>query len=598
MSDPSPSRPPSDIDRILFDLRGVFVGLALISGVINLLALTGSLYMMQVYDRVLASRSVPTLVALTTVVVIAYAAQGTLEYLRTRILQRIGLHVDGLLGRRAYRAVLEIPLRLRSGGDGMMPLRDLDTIRTFLSSAGPGALVDLPWMPIFLIFTFLLSPWLSLLATLGALILIGLAVLSERITQEPARAAAGEHARRFSLAESTRRNTEALRAMGMSNRFVERWATMNETALARRSEADDRTAAIAALSRGLRYLLQSATLGLGAWLVIRGELAGGSIIAGSIATTRALAPIDAAIANWKNLTAARQARDRLDLAFRGLPETPPPMPLPPPVAELALDHVWAGPPRSPPIVQDVTLTLRAGDGLGIIGPSSAGKSSLARAMVGVWQPSRGSVRLDGAALDQWDFEALGRHIGFLPQDCELFDGTVAQNIGRFDETATPEETVAAARAAGVHELVLALPQGYDTRIGESGSMLSAGQRQRIGLARALFRDPFLIVLDEPNSNLDADGDAALTRAIRAVRERRGIVVVVAHRPSAIAAVDRVAVMANGRLQAFGPKDEVLNKATIQAPAPAPAAAAPAPRSPAPPRPLAAPARPTPDGRKH
>ena len=565
MSESSTPPPPSDIDRILFGLRGVFVGLALISGMVNLLALTGSIYMMQVYDRVLSSRSVPTLVALTTVVLFAYAAQGALEYLRTRILQRIGLHVDRILGRRTYRAVLDIPLRLRSGGDGMMPLRDLDTIRAFLSSPGPGALVDLPWMPIFLVFTFLLSPWLALLATVGALALIGLAVVSERLAQEPARAAAIEHARRFSLAESTRRNTEALRAMGMSNRFVERWAKMNESALALRSEADDQTAAIATISRMLRYVLQSATLGLGAWLVIRGELAAGSIIAGSIATTRALAPIDLAIGNWKHLAAARQARDRLDLTFRCLPELPPPMPLPAPVAELALEHVWAGPPRSAPIVQDVTLTLRAGEGLGIIGPSSAGKSSLARAMVGVWLPSRGTVRLDGAALDQWDFEALGRHIGFLPQECELFDGTVAQNISRFDDTATPEETVAAARAAGVHELVLGLPQGYDTRIGESGSMLSAGQRQRIGLARALFRDPFLVVLDEPNSNLDADGDAALTRAIRSVRERRGIVVVVAHRPSAIAAIDRVAVMANGRLQAFGPKDEVLNKTTVQAP---------------------------------
>lgn len=557
-------RERADLTAAFPTLRGWLWGVGLLSGVINLLALTGSLFMLQVYDRVLSSRSVPTLVALTVIAGVLYLFQGVLDVIRSRLLVRMGSNLEERLGARVHSVLLRLPLVLANRGEGQDPTRDLDTMRNFLTGQGPTALLDLPWMPIYLTFVFMLHPLLGWLATAGALVLIGLTFATDRLSREPTRAAAVQAGKRQSLANADRRNAEVIRAMGFSGRMTMRWLAADARHLSALQDASDVTGGLSAVSRMFRGLLQSAMLALGAWLTIKGEVSGGVIIASSITSSRALAPIDAAIANWRSFLAARQSRDRLQTLLNNLPAEPAPMALPAPRHHLSIETLYAGPPgASKPLIHNISLKLDAGDGLGIVGESAAGKSTLVRALVGVWPTLKGAVRLDGAAFDQWDSEQLGRHIGYLPQDIELFDGTVAENIARFDDNADPAAIIAAAEAAGVNAMILQLPDGYQTRIGVDGMALSGGQRQRVALARALYGDPFLVVLDEPNSNLDADGEAALTRAIHGIRRRGGIVIVVAHRPSALAAIDLVAVMAGGALQAFGPKDEVLNKTLRQ-----------------------------------
>jgi PrtD family type I secretion system ABC transporter len=554
----------SEIMGEIWGLKGIFLSLSVLSAVVNVLALTSSVYMLQVYDRVLGSHSLATLAALSVLVVVAYAFQGAIDLHRARILQRLAVHFDEVIGPRVFRIVVDLPIRHRTGAEGNLPLRDLEAIRQFLASSGPTAVLDLPWIPVFLIFLFVLSPWLCLLAAVGSVTMVVLTVIADRLGREPAKLAAYESSRRMVFAESCRRNAEVLHAMGMKAVFGERWATMNAGANDRALAAQDVGNLLAGLSKVIRYVLQSAALGFGAFLVIEGDIAAGSIIAGTIATARALAPIEIAIANWRGFTAARQARERLDMLLGHFQEEPERMELPEPRQRLTVEGVSCAPPgENRPVIHDVSFGLVAGDGLGIIGPSSAGKSTLVRTLVGVWQPLRGKVRLDGSAIDHWDNETLGRHIGYLPQDCELFAGTVAQNIARFRDDADPADIVAAATDANVHGLIQRLPQGYDTQIGEGGTLLSAGQRQRIGLARALFGNPFLVVLDEPNSNLDMEGDSALTYALQGIRMRGGIVVVVAHRPSALVAVNKIAVMNAGRLQGFGPKDQMIQLTTGQ-----------------------------------
>lgn len=556
----NPDSPRSELSKAFQRLRHVVIALACFSGVINLLALTGSLFMMQVYDRVLSSRSIPTLVALAIITVILYTFQGALEFIRSRVLIRIAARLDETFGERLYRCILTLPLRMRVNGDGLQTIRDLDTVRSFLSGNGPIALFDLPWMPIFLIFIFILHPWLGLLSLAGMVILISLTLLTEKLSKQPAREVQKEAAVRLGLALGGVRNAEVMRAMGLTNRMVERWLNANSRHLMAQERSSDIVGGIGTVSKVIRLVLQSAVLGLAAFLTIRGEVSPGAIIASSIASSRALAPIETAIANWKGFLAARQSKTRLENLLDAMPETPAPMQLPAPEKELRLDGLTVGAPGGQiPLIHGISLQLEAGHGLGIIGPSAAGKSTLARAIVGVWPLMRGTVRLDGASLDQWDIDQLGKHIGYLPQDVELFDGTVAENISRFENEPNAEDIVAAAQAADVHQMILHLPDGYDTRIGDGGSALSAGQRQRIGLARALYGNPFLVVLDEPNSNLDSEGEAALTRAIEGIRERKGIAIIIAHRPSALNAVDLVAVMAAGSLQAFGRKEEVLQK---------------------------------------
>lgn len=554
----------SELGTALSSLRGWLAGVGLFSGVINLLALTGSIFMLQVYDRVLTSRSVPTLVALLAIAAGLYALQGALDVIRGRLLVRMGGRLDEMLGERIYKIVLQLPLRMGPAGNAVQPVSDLDTIRSFLGGQGPVALLDLPWMPIYLAFVFLLHPLLGLLAVAGALVLLALTLATHRLSGQPAHEAAVEAMRRQAMTAAGRRNAEVLQAMGFADRLTARWLWTNSRYLAAQERASDVTGGFGAISKVARALLQSAMLALGAWLTIKGEVSGGVIIASSITSSRALAPIELAIANWKGFLAAREGYCRLDKLFEALPVQPAPLELPAPTRELTVEGMSGGSPNArTPIVRDITFKLRAGDGLGVIGPSAAGKSTLVRSIVGAWPLLEGSVRLDGATFDQRSPSDLGRHIGYVPQTIELFDGTVAENIARFAETPDARAIVAAAQAADIHDMILRLPDGYGTRIGEDGAALSAGQRQRLALARALYGDPFLVILDEPNSNLDAEGEAALTRAIHGVRERGGIVIVVAHRPSAIAAVNLLAVMAEGALQAFGTKEDVLRRTVRQ-----------------------------------
>src|SRR6266853_1744536 len=548
----------SELGEALRACRAALIGVGLMSCVINLLYLTGSIFMLEVYDRVLPSRSVPTLVGLVVLAAGLYAAQGFLDLLRGRILGRIGTSLDEAINARVFDTVVRLPLLVGGRNEGLQPLRDLDNVRSFLSSMGPGAFFDLPWLPFYLAICFAFHALIGLTALVGAIILITLTIVTEFMSRAPAREAMGLAARRNDLAATSRRNAEVLIAMGMAGRLTKRWSEANQNYLAGNQHASDVSGGLGAIAKVMRMTLQSAVLGVGAYLVIHQEATAGIIIAGSILSARALAPVDLAIAHWKGFVAARQSWHRLNRLLESLPAQAAPTLLQSPSSRLSVEGVSVVPPGDQKIiVQDVTFALQAGNGLGVIGPSGSGKSSLVRALVGVWQPFRGKVRLDGAALDQWSSDVLGRYVGYLPQDVELFGGSIAQNICRFDPDAKSEAIISAAKEAGVHEMIIKMRDGYDTQIGEQGTSLSAGQAQRVALARALYGNPFLIVLDEPNSNLDTEGDEALTRAVRSARERGAIVVVVAHRPIGIEAVDQILVLKDGRMQAFGPKETVL-----------------------------------------
>jgi PrtD family type I secretion system ABC transporter len=561
----------SELGDALRACRGAFIGVGIMSCMINLLYLTGSLFMLEVYDRVLPSRSVPTLVGLAILAGGLYMAQGALDLIRVRILGRIGTALDESLNSRVFDTVVRLPLTVGARNEGLQPLRDLDNIRSFLSGMGPGAFFDLPWLPFYLAICFAFHVMIGLTALVGAVILITLTIVTEFMSRRPAREALGLAARRNDLAATSRRNAEVLVAMGMSGRLNRRWSEANQKYLAGNQRASDVTGGLGAIAKVLRMTLQSAVLAVGAYLVIHQEATAGIIIAGSILSARALAPVDLAIAHWKGFVAARQSWHRLNRLLESLPARTAQTLLQNPSSRLAVEAVSIAPPgEQRMVVQDVTFTLEAGNGLGVIGPSGSGKSSLVRALVGVWQPFRGKVRLDGAALDQWSSDLLGRHVGYLPQDVELFAGSVAQNICRFDPDARSEAIIAAAKEAGVHQMIIKMRDGYDTQIGEQGTALSAGQAQRVALARALYGEPFLIVLDEPNSNLDTEGDEALTRAVRSARERGAVVVVVAHRPVGIEAVDMLLVLREGRMHAFGPKDTVLGQVLQRVAPPAPA----------------------------
>ncbi len=567
MSSPSTVSPHSqstapEIRAAVSKCRTALMGAGLFSGLINMLALSSSIYMLQVYDRVIPSHSVQTLIGLSIAMLLLFVAYGFLDIIRTRIMSRIGIVIDRQLRERVLSLVLMLPLRAGPNVDGLQPVRDLDQIRSFMASAGPVALFDLPWLPLYLALVWLLHPWLGILATLGALMLVGITVMTELRGREPTRDMAASGARRLALAEASRRNAAAIRSMGMSANTISRWSSANERYLADQTTATDVIGTFGSVSKVLRLVLQSAVLGLGAYLVIQGQATAGVMIAASILVSRALAPIEIAIANWRGFIGVRQSVERLSRLLAAEPQRQPPLDLPKPADRLDVDGLWVAPPgQQQAVVQNTTFSLVKGDGLGIIGPSASGKSTLARALIGAWVAGRGSVRLDGAAIEQWSPDALGRHIGYLPQELELFDGTVAENISRFDPDARAEAIIDAARQAGVHDLIVHLPKGYDTRLGEAGQALSAGQRQRVALARALYGNPFLVVLDEPNSNLDRDGDDALDVAIKSIRARGGIVIVIAHRPSVLAGVDKLLVLQSGQPALFGPKDEVMRKLT-------------------------------------
>jgi ATP-binding cassette subfamily C protein len=543
-----------------------FVGIGLMSAVVNVLYLTGSLFMMEVYDRVLPSRSLPTLVALLGIVAVLYAFQGLFDALRGRLLVRIADRLDQALSPRAYDAVLGLQLHAPLSARYAQPLRDLDVIRSFLSGSGPTALFDLPWLPFYIAICFAFHFWLGVTALGGAIVLASITLLTELVSKRPVEDAARYASSRSRMAESARRNAEIITVMGMGPHLRRIWQKESRAFAREQRRASDIASGFGVLSKVLRLMLQSGILAVGAWLVINEQATPGIIIAGSILSARALAPVDLAIANWKGFIAARQSRTRIQKTLALIPEASARMALPAPKALITVERISAVPPdATEAVLQDIGFSLEAGSGLGVIGASGSGKSSLARVLAGIWKPARGAIRLDGAALEQWPAAALAGHIGYMPQAIELLDGTIAENIASFEPDAGAQDVIAAARAAGVHDLIVNFPDGYSTEVGENGRVLSAGQKQRIALARALYRDPFLVILDEPNSNLDSEGEEALTDAILGVRRRGGVAIVIAHRPSALLAADKVLMLASGRQQAFGPKDEVLSNVLRQAP---------------------------------
>ncbi len=552
--------------------RSVLISIFLFSAVLNILALAGSFFMLLVYDEVLPGRSGATLFGLIILVAVAYLFQALLEFFRSRVMIQMGALIDRQLSQRVFDVVTQYPLRGGDGAEGMQPVRDLDQVRSYFSGTGPLALFDLPWVLVYLAILFAFHYQLGLLALFGALVLIALTLFADRATSTKSKNFTQISQSRYAIAEAARRNAEVLRAMGMGDTVKAQWNSNSERFLDANTELADTSGGLQIVSRIFRMFLQSMVLALGAWLAINDEASGGIIIASSIISSRALAPIEQTIAQWRPLVSARQSLARLDEWLAGFPEQMPRTQLPKPAQSLTVQNLTSGPPAARKItVQDVSFALTAGQVLGVVGPSASGKSSLIRTLVGIWPALRGEVRIDGATIEQWAPAQLGPNIGFLPQDVELFDGTVAQNIARFRADATSEEIIAAATKAGIHELILRLPNGYDTPLGPNGSNLSAGQRQRVALGRALFRSPFLIVLDEPNSNLDTEGEAALTRAIAQVKREGAIVVVVAHRPSALAEADLLLYMQDGRVMAYGPRDEVLPK--LLPPGTAPSASA-------------------------
>jgi ATP-binding cassette, subfamily C, bacterial PrsD len=583
-----PSRPVEAEDPVSQGLRESarrMIGIAVFSGVINLLMLSGSLYMLQVYDRVIPSRNISTLLGLSLMVLLAYGMQGYFDALRSRMLCRVATLFDAGLQDAIHTALATLPLRGVKPMLMQQPLRDLDQIRAFMSSMGPTAFLDMPWIPIFLIGLFLFHPVIGLTAIIGTAAIVAMTLVSERMSRGAAKAAMDSSAQRQVLADATQRNAEVIRALGMMDRFGARWSRANERYLRENIRATDVSVNLGSGAKVLRYVLQSGMLGIGAFLVVSDQASGGIMIASSILMGRALAPVEVALGTWKQLIAARQGIARLRDICKVTAKPPaPPVKLPRPSRELSVQALCvAAPGGDKPIVSNVSFSLKAGMGLALLGASASGKTSLSKALVGIWPAQQGIVRLDGATIDQWTNEDLGRYIGYLPQDVALFDGTVAENISRFDHSATSDSILRAAHIAGVHEIILRLPEGYTTRIGQGGMSLSAGQRQRIGLARAVFGDPFLVVLDEPNANLDADGENALSRAIQILRHNKSIVVVISHRPSALAALNMAMVLYDGKSIAFGSSEEIFKRVRAGVP---PGAAAHAPavaQQPAPPQ---------------
>lgn len=539
--------------------RGIVVFLFLISGLINILALTGSLYMMQIYDRALTSGSIPTLAVLSALAIGLYVFQGAFDVIRSQVLVRIGARLDKRIAPLAHRVAIDMPRFGFSTSEALERGRDVDTVRGFLGSQGPAAFFDLPWIPVYLVFIYLLHPLLGALTFAGAFILAVLTVVSEIATKRLSISTRKAAIVRNAMADSNARNAEVIKAMGFAHRAVDRFNGVNGEHLELQTKVNDISGTFAAISRVLRMLLQSAVLGLGAYLTIKNELSAGAIIACSVASSRALAPVDMAIGNWRGFVAARMAYQRLRDTVVALVGIEQPMKLPAPCQSLVLDKITVAAPGTGQIIlSDISFRLEQGQALGIIGPSAGGKTTLVRALTGIWPVLRGSVQLDGADLAQWREDDVGEHVGYLPQEVGLMDATIEENICRFEPEPDYRKIIEAAKAAGVHEMILQLPEGYRTQLGPQGTALSAGQRQRVALARALYGNPFVVIMDEPNSNLDGEGEAALTRAIESIRARGGIAIVIAHRPSALVAVDLVAIVQSGRIVAFGNKQDVLS----------------------------------------
>ena len=549
---------PADPVRTAWrEYRSALKTAAILSLAINVLMLASPLFMLQVYDRVLVSRSMPTLVALLTAVVLVFAFAGLLEIVRARLMARVAAGFGEKLAAPAFSSMVNHALARRAEAQPQ-PLRDLEALRQYIAGPGPAVFFDLPWIPLYLGFAYMLHPALGMMTAIAAVTLFCLALWNDRATIKVGQEASLSQQRALACAEDARNGAEVLRAMGMEGALRQRWASEHGRAQACQLVATDRASLFTSGTRMLRLFLQSAVLALGAGLAIEGQVSAGVIIAASIIMARALAPVEQATAQWQAFQTMRRALQRLRVVLADVGSGAERMPLPAPIGHVAVENLVVMAPQSDrAALAGINFTLEPGDILGVIGPTGSGKSTLARALAGVWPARAGDIRLDGAPIDQWPVEQLGAAIGYVPQDVELFSGTVADNIARFDPKPDPAAIVRAAERADVHDMILRLPNGYQTELGASGAKLSAGQRQRLALARALYRDPVLVVLDEPNSNLDGAGEAALAATLATMRRENITVVLVSHRPYSLQVATKVLCLREGRQAAFGPRQDVL-----------------------------------------
>ncbi|MDC0658647.1 type I secretion system permease/ATPase [Leisingera sp. SS27] len=539
--------------------RGLYWFTGVFSFFVNLLMLTGPLYMMQVYDRVLGSRSEATLLALSLLVVFLYGMMGLLDYARGRIMARVGARFQAALDKRVFDAMIR---RSSVAQDPVAQtgLSDLEALQRLIASPVLTAAFDLPWTPVFLAGIALFHPWLGLLALAGGAVLVVIALLNQLFTRVPQQKANMTGHKANLMSEEIRNEAEMIQSMGMRGASFARWKQARDAALTDSVTANDTGGGFTTLTKTLRLFLQSAMLGLGAYLVLQNQVTPGAMIAGSILMGRALAPIELGLGQWVLVQRALKGWHNLAELLDKVPEEDTRTALPKPKALLEVQGLAVVPPgSSAPLLRNVNFRVQPGQAIGVIGPSGSGKSTLARALTGVWRPAAGSVRLDGASLDQYAPDVLGGHIGYLPQRVQVFDGTIAQNIARLHQQPDAEKVVEAARKAAAHEMILKLPEGYDTRVSATGGRLSGGQMQRVGLARALFDDPVIVILDEPNSNLDNEGSIALNQAIKQIKAEGRSVLIMAHRPAAIQECDMLLVIDKGTQTAFGPKDKVLQE---------------------------------------
>ncbi len=546
----------NEIEQALLAFKSTFWTVGTFSAITNLLMLVPSLYMLQVYDRVLASRNELTLVMLTVLMLGAYLLMVGLELVRSYVLVRVGAKFDMMLNKRVYTAAFEQNLK-QAGTNAGQSLSDLTTLRQFLTGNGLFAFFDAPWFPIYLAVIFFFEPALGWFALGGTLILVVLAVVNERTTKAPLTEANGMAIAANTMATNNLRNAEVIESMGMLPNLIQRWFKTHGKFLTLQAEASEKAAKVASATKFVQVSLQSLVLGFGALLVLENRMTPGMMIAASILVGRALAPVQQVIGVWKSWSTTRSAFERLSRLLEANPAREAGMELPKPKGALAVEGVTAGPPGSKmPVVKGLSFSIASGDVLGVIGPSGSGKSTLARLLVGVWPAAMGKVRLDGADIYQWNKGELGPHMGYLPQDIELFSGTIAENIARFGDVDS-EKVVQAAKRAGVHDMILHMPNGYDTKLGDGGAGLSGGQKQRIGLARAMYDDPAVIVLDEPNSNLDDIGEQALVQAVLDLRQHGKTIVLITHRTSVLGVTNKLLLMRDGAAQAFGPTKDVM-----------------------------------------
>ena len=552
--------PKNEIAQAIAGYKSVFITVGIFSAIINLMMLVPSLYMLQVYDRVLASRNQTTLLMLTIMVVVAYLIISALEFVRSFVLIRVSAQMDMQLNKRVYTAAFEQNLK-HAGVNAGQFLQDLTNIRQFLGGNALFAFFDAPWFPIYLFMIFLFDTSLGFFALFGTFLLLTLAVINEKVSKKPLLEANSMAIAASNLATNNLRNAEVIEAMGMLPNLMSRWFSLQIKFLQLQGEASEKAGIVAAIIKFVRICLQSLVLGFGALLVLDNKITPGMMIVASILMGRVLSPVEQLINVWKTLSGAKSAYLRLSELLNANPPRVIGMALPKPLGKVSVEGATVVPPgANVAAIRNLTFAIAPGDVLGVIGPSGAGKSTLARLLVGVWPAVAGHVRLDSADIFQWNKEELGPHIGYLPQDIELFAGTVSENIARFGEV-DAEKIVQAAQRAGVHDMILRLPKGYDTPLGDGGAGLSGGQKQRLGLARALYDDPAFIVLDEPNSNLDDAGEQALLGAINDLRQRGKTIVMITHRNSALSMSNKLLLLVDGVAQMFGPSNEVLGAIT-------------------------------------